>query len=421
MAAPDSTTWGSTVGSYGRIGIYISISSTATVSTITIQIWFWSKYSVSDTSNTLYFNDNATSATTSKGSVSISTTSDSGGWSTTNQKRLKTYTIEVDKNTSAVTRKCSAKLSGVDRVGGTMKVTAEYKVPALTKYTITYNANGGSGAPSATTGYYGKSTKLSATEPEREGYTFVGWSTSSSATTANYAAGGTITLTANVTLYAVWTSSSYKVTYNANGGSGEPSPQIKQSGVNLTLSTTTPTRNGYNFVGWATTSSATTANYAAGATYSTNANIILYAVWTPWTHTIVFNGNCGSGVPSNITKSGDVSITLPTTIPTYGNNVFKCWSNYPEETEDNADSIVYYYAGGKYDVIQNGGTVTLYAIWVDKDILLHDTGELECIEIIEDNSYLFGADGTVHCTEFIEGSLNGFAPTYINFSSFIEK
>ena len=84
MAAPSGTVWGSVVGSYGRIGIYTGISSTDTTTTLTVQIWFWSKYSVSDTKNNLYFDNLASSgsASTNKGSVSISTTVDSGGgWS----------------------------------------------------------------------------------------------------------------------------------------------------------------------------------------------------------------------------------------------------------------------------------------------------------------------------------------------------
>lgn len=70
-------------------------------------------------------------------------------------------------------------------------------------YTITYDANGGSGAPSAQTFEEGSRT-LSSTVPTRSGYSFLGWSTSASATSATYSAGGTISLTGDVTLYAVW-------------------------------------------------------------------------------------------------------------------------------------------------------------------------------------------------------------------------
>ena len=70
------------------------------------------------------------------------------------------------------------------------------------QYTLSYNANGGSGAPSAQKGY-GKIT-ISSTKPTKSDYMFLGWSESSSASSATYSAGGTINLTSNKTLYAVW-------------------------------------------------------------------------------------------------------------------------------------------------------------------------------------------------------------------------
>ena len=73
---------------------------------------------------------------------------------------------------------------------------------------------------------------------------------------------------------------SYAVTYNANGGSGAPAGQTKWSGENLTLQSGIPTRSGYDFLGWATSSGGSVV-YAAGATYTGNAALTLYAVWTP--------------------------------------------------------------------------------------------------------------------------------------------
>ena len=71
----------------------------------------------------------------------------------------------------------------------------------------------------------------------------------------------------------------YVVDYNANDGSGAPSAQSKDHGSNLTLSSTVPTRDGYTFAGWATSASGAVA-YAAGATYTANADVTLYATWT---------------------------------------------------------------------------------------------------------------------------------------------
>lgn len=280
MAAPSGTKWGSTVGSYGRIGIHVSLSSTNTKTTRTTTVWFWSKYSVSDPSNTFYYNDQSTSATTSKGSVSIKTKVDSGsGWSTSNQVKIYEATYTFNRGTSDSTKNVAAKLSGIDRVGGTMYATTSYTIPKLPSYTVSYNANGGTGAPSSQTKWYGKTLTLSSTKPTRTGYTFLGWSTSSTATSATWAAGGSYTTNASDVLYAVWKANTYTVSYNANGGSGAPSAQTKTYGVALTLSSTKPTRTNYNFKGWGTSASSTTVSYAAGASYTSNSAITLYAVW----------------------------------------------------------------------------------------------------------------------------------------------
>ena len=58
------------------------------------------------------------------------------------------------------------------------------------KSTVSFNANGGSGAPGAQTKVWGTVLTLSSTRPTRTGYTFLGWSKSSTATSATYAAGG---------------------------------------------------------------------------------------------------------------------------------------------------------------------------------------------------------------------------------------
>lgn len=162
---------------------------------------------------------------------------------------------------------------------GTRTASGTTASRAKTSYTVSYNANGGSGAPSAQTKWYNESLTLSSTKPTRTGYTFAGWNTNSSGTGTNYSAGGTYTGNAALTLYAKWTAITYTVSYNANGGTGAPGNQTKTYGQTLTLSATVPTRTNYNFKGWATSASATTPNYQPGGSYTANAAITLYAVW----------------------------------------------------------------------------------------------------------------------------------------------
>ena len=70
----------------------------------------------------------------------------------------------------------------------------------------------------------------------------------------------------------------HTVSHNANGGTGAPGSQKKIYGANLTLSSARPTRDGYVFMGWAT-SSAGEVSYMPGSTYGTDVDITLYAVW----------------------------------------------------------------------------------------------------------------------------------------------
>ena len=86
---------------------------------------------------------------------------------------------------------------------------------------------------------------------------------------------GSSSATATVSLPA---KPSWTVSYDANGGSGAPSPQTKWAGDTLTLSKTVPTMANYGFLGWAT-SSGGAASYQPGDTYATDAALALYAVW----------------------------------------------------------------------------------------------------------------------------------------------
>lgn len=279
MAAPDSTVWSGVVNSRYKLGLYIAISSTDTQSTVTIQGWLWSRWTLTDDNNVLYFDNNATVATTQTGSnIKLRHPTDDD-WSTRNQTLLGTKTYTYNRTTSTQTISCACKLSKIGTYADTVSVTTSYNIPALIRYTISYVANGGSGAPSAQVKHYGINAILSSVRPVRNGYSFQGWSTDQNDGTVDYSPGSAFGLNANTNLYAVWKANTYSVSYNANGGSGAPSVQTKTHDVALTLSSTIPTRTNYNFLGWATSSSSTTISYSAGSTYTTNAPIVLYAVW----------------------------------------------------------------------------------------------------------------------------------------------
>lgn len=181
--------------------------------------------------------------------------------------------------------------------------TTIYAKWTLNTYTVSYNANGGSGAPSAQTKTYGVTLTLSSTQPTRTGYTFLGWSTSSTATSATYSAGGSYTANAAATLYAVWQIITYTVYYNKGSyGSGTNTTDTKTYNVALTLKWAIFTRTGYAQTGWATSDSGAQA-YALGGSYTANASVTLYPVWTATKSTVsTTNGTLGTAQTITITR-----------------------------------------------------------------------------------------------------------------------
>ena len=189
MAAPSGTVWGDVVkgtsypdSQQGKIGIYVKENSrTETNVKLHVEVWFKTIYSCYDGSNIVKFNmgTDTTSATTNRGSVSISHTVDTGtGWSDSNQTKLYEFdsTDGYDRTKSDKVVKIYASFSNIDMLNGTMYVNTKYTVPKLRTFKISYNANGGSGAPSSQTKYYGIDLTLSSTKPTKTGYTFKGWS-----------------------------------------------------------------------------------------------------------------------------------------------------------------------------------------------------------------------------------------------------
>ena len=154
----------------------------------------------------------------------------------------------------------------------------------VSTFKVTYygNSNTSGSPPGAQTGTYGSSvTILGKNTLARTGYTFDDkWNTLASGSGTTYNVGATYS-GGNLNLYAVWKANTYTVTFNANGGSGGPVSQTKTYGQTMTISSSVPTRANYIFLGWAESSSATTAQYQPGGSYTKNitTNTVLYAVW----------------------------------------------------------------------------------------------------------------------------------------------
>ncbi|MDR1642148.1 MAG: InlB B-repeat-containing protein [Clostridiales bacterium] len=264
----------------------------------------------------------------------------------------------------------SANGSGTSYTAGqsvafTANTTLYAKWTALPSYTVTYNANGGSGiAPTTQSFVSGSSMTISgAGSLTRSGYIFAGWNTSANGSGTSYTAGQSVAFTANTTLYAKWTAlPSYTVTYNANGGSGAtPTTQNFVSGSSVTISNAgSLTRSGYIFAGWNTSANGSGTSYSAGATATFTANTTLYAKWTAvsvTTYTVTYKSSGGTGtVPQSQTFASGASVTIsgPGGLTRSG-YAFAGWS----ASSSGTGTI---YAEGQ--TVAFTGNVTLYAKWI---------------------------------------------------------
>ena len=247
-----------------------------------------------------------------------------------------------------------------------------YAVWSTKRYTVVLDANGGQigdstdSIKSITNNYLTNITLPTAT---REGYTFTGWSTNINAILGEYKTNYEIQ--DNITLYAIWTSDKYTITFNGNGGIVET--ETISANFNSDIILPEATRAGYTLVGWDIRASSATAKYEAGKEYTVQGNITLYAIWRANKFDIILNGNGGAFVYGNGNKIEQISyqkyasdtITMPMQKTTNGYPViqrngytFKGWA-----TEAGSD-VVKYQPGKTYsvsDIVAN--STNLYAIW----------------------------------------------------------
>lgn len=220
--------------------------------------------------------------------------------------------------------------------------------------------------------------------PTRTGYEFLGWADSSTATTADYVVGDTIRCTSSnptKVIYCVWKSLYvvYTITFYANGGTGAGTPRstLPMTDTSHTFSALTsseePTREGYDFKGWDTSSAGTTVVYRTDdrvTAYSSNPDIKLYAVWAKRIRYRLFldgNGGTLQGTLSYTQYNSDGYAQFGPPITQYEpirtNYKFLGWSrnaNATSATYNNSGTITLYPG----DADETGEVnVTIYAIW----------------------------------------------------------
>lgn len=137
------------------------------------------------------------------GSATFAVGSGGGQWIWTNIGGTKTFRITMPTSGQSKNIGFSATINtGINPA--TISANGSYALPAITwEHTVSYNANGGTGAPDNQKKIYGSVLTLSSVRPTRDGYVFMGWATSSAGDVA-YMPGSTYGADADVTLYAVW-------------------------------------------------------------------------------------------------------------------------------------------------------------------------------------------------------------------------
>lgn len=294
----------------------------------------------------------------------------------------------------------SGTLSGTFYTQGNGPCTLTAQWDVLT-YTITYDANGGTGAPAnqSYTYHSTESITLSSTKPTRTGYTFKGWSRNDpDATTATYSAGGSYRRwNTSCTLYAVWEEIVYKV-YYVNGSISDSANvygpiSVKHTATHTLLGQSDIgfTKTGYHISGynikisdgnkWRATNNSTgvtdwhdkTTAYSSDYTLVEQApgynmktyhrqsggTVWLYIVWEPNTYNVKYNANGGTGTMSNSIHTYDTAKALTANAFTRTGYTFAGWNTKADGTGTSYANQ----ASVKNLTSTAGATVNLYAQW----------------------------------------------------------
>lgn len=222
--------------------------------------------------------------------------------------------------------------------------------------TVTFDYGTGSNTKSETYG----STYVLPTQPYRTGYTFQGWWTQASGGT-QITTSTTVSTSSNHTVYAHWSVDTCTVTLNVDGSTYMTRTVNYGSPIS---DWPTPTKTGYTFAGWYTSSS-------GGVLVNTNSAITssftAYAHWTANNYKLnitvgvgieaVFYKINGNSTYSNTTSNLNIDVTYGTTIYCYG--VAKSYYIAPTYTSTNVWSQAVSTSGNTFNISTTLKTYTL--------------------------------------------------------------
>ncbi len=108
-------------------------------------------------------------------------------------------------------------------------------------------------------------------------YSFSGWATTKDGE-VSYKAETSFSSSSDETLYAIWTENP-KITYLANGGTGDAIIEYHKSGDKVKIKNSSFTKEGWDFVSWNASSDGTGETYLSGKEIAITENLTLYAIW----------------------------------------------------------------------------------------------------------------------------------------------
>lgn len=185
--------------------------------------------------------------------------------------------------------------------------------PAVTQFTVSFDANGGTGEMTpADVDADAEYTVPASTFTAPSGKVFDSWNTAADGTGTKYMPQDAPAIHENMTLFAQWVAApatKCTVTFDANGGAGSMDVLTADLGTTVTLPASTFTRDGYVFAGWNTAADGTGTAIVNGGQLTLGSDATLYAQWKTADTKFI------NGIQNNLTATttAGTAPTLPAT------------------------------------------------------------------------------------------------------------